>query len=66
MRSAVIQNLKEMTQQELDDMVKESVDNSEEKILPGLGVVFELIWKNSDSSEQEKMIASLKNELEKS
>ena len=35
----------------------------EEKMLPGLGVLFELIWEHSDSENKQTMIDSLQNSL---
>ncbi len=34
-------------------IIQDSID-AEEKVLPGLGVLFEMIWKNSDTALREK------------
>lgn len=62
-RKAVIHNIHDMTQEELHDMVVDSIEQKEEKLLPGLGVVFELIWENSDTNIRQQMIQTLHNYL---
>lgn len=39
--------------EELVQIIQDSID-AEEKVLPGLGVLFEMIWKNSDTALREK------------
>ncbi|SFS72612.1 small acid-soluble spore protein SspI [Marininema halotolerans] len=58
-RGAVYHNIKDMEASELRDMVLDSIKSGDEKLLPGLGVLFEVIWKNSDASEQERLINTL-------
>jgi small acid-soluble spore protein I (minor) len=62
-RGAVIHNIQDMSPQELKAMVVDSIRQKEEKLLPGLGVVFEVIWKNSQPEEQEHMIQTLHHAL---
>lgn len=64
-RKAVIHNIHNMNKQELHDMVVDSITQGEEKLLPGLGVVFEVIWKNSDTESQDQMIQTLHDHLQK-
>lgn len=62
-RDAVIHNIQHMSEQELTDMVNETLEQQEEKFLPGLGVLFEIIWENSDSSSRKEMISTLHENL---
>lgn len=62
-RKAVIHNIHDMTQEELQDMVVDSIEQKEEKLLPGLGVVFELIWENSNTDFRQQMIQTLHSHL---
>lgn len=62
-RGAVIHNIKNMSEPELNNMVNDSIKQGEEKLLPGLGVVFEIIWQNSDPSTREKMIHTLQSKM---
>lgn len=58
-RGAVIQNIHTMNSEELQELVVDSIQQGEEKLLPGLGVLFEVIWKNSSDTERRNMIETL-------
>lgn len=62
-RGAVINNIHNMNNQELQDLVQDSIRQGDEKLLPGLGVLFEVIWKNSSPAEQSQMISTLKENV---
>lgn len=64
-RGAVIQNIQHMNNNELIGLIEDSITQGEEKLLPGLGVLFEVIWKNSDSTEQQNMIETLHEKIQK-
>ena len=44
LRNAVIHNVSGNTQDQLEDTIVDAIQNGEEKMLPGLGVLFEVIW----------------------
>jgi small acid-soluble spore protein I (minor) len=62
-RGAVLHNIQDMNQQELRELVEDSIAQREEKYLPGLGVLFEVIWKHSTPNEQEQMLQTLHSHL---
>lgn len=62
-RGAVIQNIHHMNDQELQQLVQDSIQQGDEKLLPGLGVIFEVIWQNSSSQEKSHMIETLQERL---
>lgn len=62
-RGAVIHNIQHMSEQELTDMVNDTLQRREEKLLPGLGVLFEIIWEHSDVSSRNQMIGTLHQHL---
>jgi small acid-soluble spore protein I (minor) len=64
-RGAVIHNIHNMNEQELQELVVDSIQQREEKLLPGLGVLFEVIWKNSTEEERQEMIETLRQSLSK-
>jgi len=59
-RKAIIGNLSTNNEEQLEQTIVESIENGEEKLLPGLGVLFELIWKHTEEHEKQKLIHSLK------
>ena len=63
LRQAIVQRVHDKTGEELTDVIEGSIGN-DERALPGLGVLFEMIWKNSSSPEQSKMVETLYNHLQ--
>ena len=58
LRQAVIQKMNGQDHEGLRDMIEGSVD-AQEANLPGLGVCFELLWKNIDGSKQDEILSVL-------
>ena len=54
-RKAVIDNLKNATTDEVFKTIEDATTTKEEKVLPGLGVLFEVLWKSSDASFKETL-----------
>lgn len=62
LRQAVLQRVQNKDETQLQDIVESSIDG-DEKTLPGLGVLFEVIWKNSEESQQKDMIHALQQNM---
>ncbi len=65
LRKAIIQNVSDNTREELKATIMDAIQGGEEKMLPGLGVLFEVIWKNADANEQQMMLETLEEGLKK-
>jgi len=65
LRNAVKQNVAGNTQEQLRDTIVDAIQVGEEKMLPGLGVLFEVIWQNADPNEQKMMLENLEDGLNK-
>jgi small acid-soluble spore protein I (minor) len=63
LRNAIIHNVSGNSQAELEDTIVDAIQNGEEKMLPGLGVLFEVIWKNSSEDEKKEMLTVLESGL---
>jgi len=59
LRKAILHNIKENSRDELESTIVDAIQDGEEKLLPGLGVLFELIWKQSDENEKLEMLEAL-------
>ncbi|MEN1968275.1 small acid-soluble spore protein SspI [Lentibacillus sp. N15] len=59
LRKAILTNIASNDQEQLNDTIVDAIQNGEEKMLPGLGVLFELIWKQSNQEEKQEMVNSL-------
>ena len=52
-------NIKSNSKEELEATIVDAIKDGEEKMLPGLGFLFELIWKQADENERIEMIDTL-------
>lgn len=60
LRKAILTNIQSNSEEQLENTIVDAIENGEEKMLPGLGVLFELIWEQSESMKKEEMINALK------
>jgi small acid-soluble spore protein I (minor) len=63
LRNAIIHNVTGNSQDELEGTIVDAIQNGEEKMLPGLGVLFEVIWKHSSEEEKKEMLTTLESGL---
>lgn len=63
LRNAIIHNVSGNTKDQLEDTIVDAIQTGEEKMLPGLGVLFEIIWKNSSEKDKEEMLQILESGL---
>ncbi|MCM3215122.1 MULTISPECIES: small acid-soluble spore protein SspI [Niallia] len=63
LRNAIIHNVSGNSQDELKATIVDAIQNGEEKMLPGLGVLFEVIWQNSSDQDKTEMLQTLETGL---
>lgn len=63
LRQSIVMNIKDKTEEQLKDMVETAIEDNEEVTLPGLGVIFEIIWRHTDGKTKESMIETLHSNL---
>jgi len=63
-RKAIINNFKDSTEENITESIVESIKQGDEIVLPGLGVLFEILWNNSSSDEQKTIVDRLKKSLQ--
>ncbi|AOZ93520.1 small acid-soluble spore protein SspI [Paenibacillus crassostreae] len=62
LRQAIIHKVHNKNDAELRQMIEGSVDGPE-AALPGLGAIFEMIWKNIDPTQQDDLIQVAQDHL---
>ncbi|MEB3103121.1 small acid-soluble spore protein SspI [Ferviditalea candida] len=62
LRQAIIQRVQGKDEAELLDIIDGSID-TDERTLPGLGVLFEIIWKHCEQNTREELVLTLKEHL---
>lgn len=63
LRQAIRKKLNGVNQQELRETISDAIRSKEEKTLPGLGVLFELLWQNSTAQDQQEMLNIMVDQL---
>ena len=59
LRKAVIANLDDSNYDEIRETIIDAIESGEEKTLPGLGVMFEILWNGSNDSEKVTMVSRI-------
>lgn len=62
LRQAVIHKVHNQDEKQLRSMIEGSVDGPE-AALPGLGVMFEMMWKDMNTAQQDTLVSSLHDHL---
>ncbi|WHY70785.1 small acid-soluble spore protein SspI [Fictibacillus enclensis] len=62
-RKAVLANVSGNNKDQLESTIVDAIQSGEEKMLPGLGVLFEVIWKESDTQKKEELLSTLSSGL---
>lgn len=62
-RKSIINNFKDSSKDEINDSISSSIKENDEITLPGLGVFFEILWKNSDEVEKQNILDIISNNM---
>ncbi|GIO43935.1 small acid-soluble spore protein SspI [Paenibacillus apis] len=65
LRQAVMHKMHGQDEAGLHEMIEGSI-GAQEAALPGLGVVFEMMWRNIDPAKQDEIVSLVHNQLEQS
>lgn len=64
LRQAIYRKIENQTEDDLYRTIEDSIGN-DERALPGIGVLFEVIWQNSDEDTRKKLTHTLSEHLPK-
>jgi small acid-soluble spore protein I (minor) len=62
LRQAIIKRVHDKNIEELKDVIQDSIGNAE-MTLPGIGVLFEIIWAHSEPEDQDRMVTVLHDHM---
>lgn len=65
LRQAIVMRVQDNSAKELTEVIVDSI-GADERTLPGLGVLFEMIWQQSSETDQGRMVDSLYKHLHQS
>lgn len=62
-REYIRNNFKKADSSEIEESIESSISSNDEVILPGLGVLFEIIWKNCSEDVKNNILQTLVNNI---
>ena len=62
-RGYIKNNFKDSNDDEINKAIEESISEGKEEALPGLGALFELLWKNSKEKDKIEYVKKIKQAL---
>ena len=62
-RQSIRNNFKESSIEDMRDSIEESIKDNDEITLPGLGVFFEILWRNSDGEERNFILETIEKNI---
>ncbi|GEL76820.1 small acid-soluble spore protein SspI [Tenuibacillus multivorans] len=65
LRKAIKNNIAGNNDEELQATIVDAIQSGEEKMLPGLGVLFEMIWEGASEDDKDSMLNLLEQEANK-
>ncbi|MDG5786943.1 small acid-soluble spore protein SspI [Evansella sp. AB-P1] len=64
LRGAILQNVSGNSAEEVEETIVDAVQSGEEKMLPGLGVLFEVYWKNASEEDKQNVLNQISKGLQ--
>ncbi|MBU8905122.1 small acid-soluble spore protein SspI [Desertibacillus haloalkaliphilus] len=63
LRQAILSNVAGSDEKQVEATIQDAMQSGEEKMLPGLGVLFEVYWQHADESAKNEMISQIADGL---
>ncbi|MFC4388267.1 small acid-soluble spore protein SspI [Gracilibacillus marinus] len=64
LRKAIKSNIHGNTADDLEATIVDAIKSGEEKMLPGLGVLFELYWETASTEDKEEVLQALEKAVQ--
>lgn len=64
LRGAILSNVANSSEDDVKATINDALKSGEEKMLPGLGVLFEVYWKQADEQSKQEVISSISQGLQ--
>ena len=62
-REHIRNNFKNSDENEIENSIESSIKSKDEVVLPGLGVLFEVLWENSSEKIKDDILYTLHNNI---
>lgn len=64
LREAILSNVSGNSADDFEATILDAIQSGEEKMLPGLGVLFELYWQQADNADKKEMLETLEKAVQ--
>ncbi|MBM7555013.1 small acid-soluble spore protein SspI [Thalassobacillus pellis] len=64
LREAILSNISGNSSEQIEATIVDAIQKGEEKMLPGLGVLFELLWQESSEQDKQEMLEALEQSVQ--
>ncbi len=58
LRGAIMSNIQGSSEEEVEATIVDAIQKGEEKMLPGLGVLFEVYWNQASEQQKKRSVPS--------
>ncbi|MBR8660125.1 small acid-soluble spore protein SspI [Brevibacillus sp. NL20B1] len=65
LRQAIMYKMQGSSANDVQETITDAIASGQEKTLPGLGVLFEVLWQNSDQATRQSMVQTIADHLPK-
>lgn len=59
----ILNNFKDANTNDIKDSINDSINSKDEVVLPGLGVLFEIVWENGNDNLKNELLNILKENM---
>lgn len=59
----ILNNFKDANTNDIEDAINDSINSKDEVVLPGLGVLFEVLWENVNDNLKNELLNILKDNM---
>ncbi|MGC5326331.1 small acid-soluble spore protein SspI [Brevibacillus sp. SYSU BS000544] len=63
LRQAIMYKMQGSDATAVKDTITDAISSGQEKTLPGLGVLFEVLWQNSDENTRQQMVSTISSHI---
>ncbi len=64
LRGAIMANIKGSSEDDVEATITDAIQRGEEKMLPGLGVLFEVYWQNATEQQKDQLCQQISQGLQ--
>lgn len=64
-RKNILENFKDAKLEDIKESIKEAIKDKDEIVLPGLGVLFEILWNNSNDNQKNEILQNIYEGIKK-